>query len=399
MPAHPFLRWVRRLSRARKTPISRTPLNIEPLEDRVVLDARFWTGLGDGTNWTNPANWTGNAVPASVDDVTIDVPGTVTVVLRGSVTVRSLVNRETLHVAGATSTGAARLTVTGDVSNAGTVRLETTSFDGFDRGSYLSVGGLFTNDAGARVEANVGQGGNRSLTGSLLNRGTVAATGTQSFTIGGAGKTVTLESGSFDAGASGQLFIDQSRFAFTGGSTTGVVRALNSTLAVGAGVTTASTVRAIGASGVLENNASPAVTVWVEGTTTWGRAVLTTAANATNAGTIRLETTSSDGFDRGSYLSANAGGFVNLAGGTVVTNVGTGDARSVSGNLINRGRITTNASTSLRINGSFTADGGVIDGSGPTYLVSTTLSVTAPASSPTTLRTVGSTTLTTDNLA
>src|SRR5439155_15740448 len=73
----------------------------EILERRTLLAAVAWDGGGDGTNWNDPINWSNNAVPGSADDVTIDVAGSVTVLLRGSQpTVQSLVNRETLWLRG-----------------------------------------------------------------------------------------------------------------------------------------------------------------------------------------------------------------------------------------------------------------------------------------------------------
>src|SRR5438067_9388833 len=158
----PFVSWLRRLVHPKSTaPIRRPrrPLTVEALEERVVPVARFWDAGGDGQTWLDARNWSGDAVPTANDDVTIDVPGTTTVVVRGVPSaVKSLVNYEVLHVAGAVATGAARLTVTGDVSNFGTIRLESTSDDGADRGSYLTVGGTLTNAAGGVVEANVGAG-------------------------------------------------------------------------------------------------------------------------------------------------------------------------------------------------------------------------------------------------
>ena len=75
--------------------------------------------------------------------------------------------------------------------------------------------------------------------------------------------------------------------------------------------------------GTLAGTVPAGTTVWVEGERfTWGRAVLTTLAGATNAGTIRLETTSSDGFDRGSYLVADATGLTNLPGAAIEANPG-----------------------------------------------------------------------------
>src|SRR5207248_3539737 len=139
-----------------------------------------------------------------------------------------------------------RLTVTGDVSNFGTIRLESTSDDGADRGSYLTVGGTLTNAAGGVVEANVGAGDARSITGSVLNRGTLVAGPGQSFTVGGPGATFTQEAGSVEAGAGGQVVIDRSRVELTGGHTAGTVRAFNATIHVGPGVTEPSVLRSVG---------------------------------------------------------------------------------------------------------------------------------------------------------
>ncbi len=38
-----------------------------------------WSGAGGDNRWSNPANWTGGVLPATGDEVVIDVPGEVTV--------------------------------------------------------------------------------------------------------------------------------------------------------------------------------------------------------------------------------------------------------------------------------------------------------------------------------
>jgi hypothetical protein len=51
----------------------------------------YWTGSGDGVNWTDPANWSGDFVPTEADDVTINAPGSLTVqIASGSQAVHSL---------------------------------------------------------------------------------------------------------------------------------------------------------------------------------------------------------------------------------------------------------------------------------------------------------------------
>src|SRR5436305_768373 len=47
---------------------------MEALESRVLLSAVAWTGGGDGVNWTDPANWSGGALPGAADDVLMNPP-------------------------------------------------------------------------------------------------------------------------------------------------------------------------------------------------------------------------------------------------------------------------------------------------------------------------------------
>src|SRR5205823_7506059 len=108
----------------------------------------------------------------------------------------------------------------------------------------------------------------------------------------------------------------------------------------------------VGSGGVLTDNASPAVTVWVEGERfLWGLGRLTTAVGATNAGTVRLETSSDDAADRGSYLVADPGGFVNLPTGVIEANLGAGDNRNGSGKHHNQGTVAAGAAADLNVYG------------------------------------------------
>jgi hypothetical protein len=54
---------------------------VEPLEARIAPAAVFWDGGGDGVNWNSANNWSNNAVPTSLDDVTINPGGLVTVAI------------------------------------------------------------------------------------------------------------------------------------------------------------------------------------------------------------------------------------------------------------------------------------------------------------------------------
>ena len=58
----------------------------ESLEPRQLFAVVNWDGGGDGTNWSDPNNWSTNAVPTGVDAVTIDVAAAPTIVIGSSVT-------------------------------------------------------------------------------------------------------------------------------------------------------------------------------------------------------------------------------------------------------------------------------------------------------------------------
>ena len=45
----------------------------ENLETRELLVAAMWDGGGDGVHWSDPLNWSGDTLPGSADDVTIDL--------------------------------------------------------------------------------------------------------------------------------------------------------------------------------------------------------------------------------------------------------------------------------------------------------------------------------------
>jgi len=47
---------------------------LEPLERREVLTAVAWTGLGGSNLWSNPANWSGGAVPSLSNVLAVAIP-------------------------------------------------------------------------------------------------------------------------------------------------------------------------------------------------------------------------------------------------------------------------------------------------------------------------------------
>jgi hypothetical protein len=71
-----------------------------PLEPRTLLSAVSWDGGGDGTHWSDPLNWSNDALPTAFDDVLIDHTGTVVVYdLPGATTVSSLACVNSLNLA------------------------------------------------------------------------------------------------------------------------------------------------------------------------------------------------------------------------------------------------------------------------------------------------------------
>jgi hypothetical protein len=108
----------------------------EMLEQRRQLAAVFWDGGAGTSNWGDANNWSGNALPAAADDVTISVPGTITVNLAVLATVRSLNCSENLAV------GSGSLTVTSGASTiSGTLTATGGTFHAMGAGTTLTATG------------------------------------------------------------------------------------------------------------------------------------------------------------------------------------------------------------------------------------------------------------------
>src|SRR5262245_27019108 len=87
---------------------------LEALEDRVVPATILWTGAAGDNLWGSSGNWNLGRLPGAGDDVVIDVAGDQTVVYGGGTTsIRSLVSRESLRMAGGKLTATDSLKVTG----------------------------------------------------------------------------------------------------------------------------------------------------------------------------------------------------------------------------------------------------------------------------------------------
>src|SRR6478736_2236593 len=89
----------------------------ERLEERALLAPISWINPAGGS-WNVAANWSGGTVPTASDDVTIDLPGALTIThSSGTDTVHSLTSQESLTLSGGT------LTVTGTVQGSGSITM------------------------------------------------------------------------------------------------------------------------------------------------------------------------------------------------------------------------------------------------------------------------------------
>ena len=320
-----------------------------------MLAAVAWDGGGDGTNWSDANNWSSNAVPGAADDVTIDVPGAVTVLVRGAQpSVQSLVNRETLWLRGDNTFGNAAASISGNVTNDGTIKLESIDSTWSDT---LSVGGVLSNSSTGVVQMNAGTGGQRFITGNIDNSGAISTT--SAFSGGAAGKTFNQMGGSVTASGGGSFAWASGTMNFSGGAFSGAVYVNGGSLSV-ASTAGAQTILVEGASTLLSND-STAATVWVQGNNMVGGATLAIPGNATNNGTIRMESIDSSWSE-----TLNIGGVLsNSASGVIQVNAGTGGTRAINGNINNSGTINTAVAVTAGASGkTFNQIGGTVTASG-----------------------------------
>ncbi len=140
---------------------------MEPLEARALLAAVSWDGGAGNALWHSATNWSNDAVPTSIDDVTIDVAASPTIIYNsasGARTVNSLVCNEALDISG------------GSLTVAGTAQF----------GAEFTLGGTLTTGGAAHAA------GPFALTGTLAGAGDFTITGTGTWsggTMSGSGRT------------------------------------------------------------------------------------------------------------------------------------------------------------------------------------------------------------------
>ncbi len=266
----------------------------------------------------------------------------------------------TLWIEGHPSFGAAgNLTVTNNTFNRGTLLLDVTTAGGYSSTLTVNSGVVLTNLTNGVIQANLGPGGARTFSGELENWGTVVAGTNLTFTIPG-----RLRQMAGVLRGDGTLVKQGGVFEFNGGRLEGNVRMNGSFICVADTVSEASTISVVGGAGILASNASPAVTLWIEGHPSYGSVgTLTVTNNTFNRGTILLDVTTAGGY--ASELTVNAGVVLtNATNGVIQASVGPGGARTFNGELENRGTVRATSNATFTVNGRLRQAAGVLRGDG-----------------------------------
>ena len=274
--------------------------------------------------------------------------------------------RATVWVQGNVNYGASTLTLAPGAANLGTLRLESASGSGFTSNLAVAGGSDFTNTGIVQVNASSNAS---TLSGNFINKGTVNVAGGAVLSItNAAGQSFVQSSGTI--AAAGTFLNTGGLLQVDGGTLTGTVATRSGSLKMGASIAVATTVYAFNSATptILMGNDSPLATVWVQGNSSYGAAVLTIAAGAANLGTLRLESAS------GSTFTNSLG----IASGSIFTNTGTiqvnpGGNSTIAGDLINNGTINLAAAT-LTVTGTTlnNSPSGVISASGTLNVSATT---------------------------
>jgi Bacterial Ig domain len=233
--------------------------------------------------------------------------------------------------------------------NDGRIRMEAAD-QGYSCNLVLS--GVLTNGPTGVMDSQVGTGGDRVISGTLVNQGLVDATAYYITYYG--------------------------TYEVAGGRMLGGVNLIHVTVRQTASPTEPNTLRLMGDSTLLTDNL-PNVELWVNGNGWIGNATLQITHAAVNRGAIRVE--SSDGGYLGQVISG--GTLSNAPMGSIRFGAGAGGPRSFTGQLLNSGVLTVDSGMQVTMVGP-TFDnlaGGLVTGQG-SYDVTFTLFRNAGVLSP-----------------
>jgi fibronectin-binding autotransporter adhesin len=334
---------------------------------QLVVDAGNTYNQGNGTTSGEPVFLNG---PASGGAIALHYTGTgtSTVVAQGGAgTVDgNLSSGQTLDVQGTCGNNATE-TLDQSLTNAGIINVTNVTC-GNDSNLVVTATDTLTNTG--TLETG-GAGGVRSITGNVTNEG-IASIGysaslnsgtwdnkgaldiadSESLTVGTSPATFTNDTGgavvSSGASHTGQLVIDGGDVLNQGNGTTSGEPVLLNGPASGAGIalhytgTGASSLVAQGAGDTVDGNIVTGQTLTVQGTC-GNDAITTVDHNESNAGVVNL-TSSTCG--NTSTLTVKTGDtLTNAAAGTLAVLAGSGGARTITGNVTNKGTVNIGANT------------------------------------------------------
>ncbi len=265
---------------------------------------------------------------------------------------------QTLWVRGQNDGRNASVTIQGNATNQGTIKLE--SIEGtWNANLSVSSGNTLVNQG--TLQINAGSGGGRQIDGRITNTGRIALGNGQRTILNNVALAQTA--GVIDVPSDSAFEMQGGTFNFNGGTVNGAVILASATLNVGPGSTGAANFVAITwpatsipttLSGIL----APAQTLWVRGQNDGRSAGVTIQGNATNQGTIKLE--SIEGTWNANLSVSSGNTLVNQ--GTLQINAGSGGGRQIDGRITNTGRIALgNGQRTILNNVALAQTAGVID--------------------------------------
>ena len=329
---------------------------------RAMLSAVSWDGGAGTLNWQDAANWSGNVLPGASDDVTIDVPGNITITHNSTTdTIKSLSCQENLVLSGGTLTINGTSTVNGNLTLSGAT-LNTTSAITLNGNTTWSSGTINATGAGLTTTGAMSITGSTSvyLQGILNNSGVITQTTTANVLFNGAtlnnlvGGTFDLQSGYFYNQSGTNAFSNAGTFRRSVGNGTVTVGVAFNNLG-GSIDLQAGTVSLTGggaSTGGTYAVAAGTVLNYGGGTQTWNGSY-----TFSGAGTVGFST-GTISIGGGSATFNNTGGFQVTAGtltgsGTLGGNVGwsSGTINATGAGLTTTGAMSITGSTSVYLQG------------------------------------------------
>jgi len=313
---------------------------------------------GSGLSWLAVGTWSTNLVPTASDDVCLPAGSEIvevditTAAVAKSITIGAGA-KLVVKGSGSFSDPPTTLTVTNNVTNAGTIQIGTGTAShaqaslNLTSGTLTNTGTIVTAGFGNNLNANLDNQASGTVNdafplGMAKVNGVISNSGT--WTVNGQTDIGNVQSFTMAAGTvsgSAIFHVAGGIFDHTGGTVTATTHLENVVLKPEA-TSGSATVKVVGVSSTLGSNISANDTVVIEGGFVSTDGLLNSSADWVNNGTIRLSSSSASKtakllFAAGKALTNN---------GTIETASGSGgNARVISANLINNGTMNINYDT------------------------------------------------------